>query len=147
MPLPDPQSKVYSVTECAICYEPLLVPNNTNDAFEPSYGIDDVELSCKHHFHESCTLEYAASSPDARQRCVLCRAKVIDSNGRFLVTIRTENGFAGQIDLGGDIDEEAYLEFHPQVRRAQAFLSQMAFCEYEEAEMFLKGEDWGTVNR
>ena len=57
------------------------------------------------------------------------------------MVVRTENGFASTMDLGRDIDEHAYLEANPEVRRVQAFLSLMSQMEFEEAEKFLKGED------
>ncbi len=141
MPLPSPQPSVESDQECAICHEQLLIADNDNDPLTPSYVIDDVELSCKHHFHQSCILEHAASSADARKRCALCRAKVSDGEGSFWVTVRTENGFVGRTDLGRDIDEQAYFKSHPEAERAQLFLSLMAQSEYEDAEMILKGED------
>lgn len=82
MPFPPPQPRVESDSECTICHKKLLIAGN-NDTLTPSYVIDDVELSCKHHFHQSCILEYAASSVDARERCALCHAKVSDRNGSF----------------------------------------------------------------
>lgn len=140
MPLPPPQPSVISDRDCAICHEQLLIAGN-DDPLTPSYVIDDVELSCKHHFHQSCILEYAASSAKARERCAVCRAKVSDSNGSFWVTVQTENGFVSQIDLGRDIDEQTYLQAHPEVERAQSFLGLMSQMDFEDAESMLKGED------
>ena len=141
MPLPDPQPEIHSDHECTICHEPLHLPSTDKSPLEPSYVIDDVELSCSHHFHQSCILEYAASSPNARERCSICRAKITDRQGRFLATVRTENGHVGRINLDRDIEEAEYFRAHPERERANAFLSQMAVMEFEEAEKFLKGED------
>ena len=141
MPLPPPKASVCSNEECSICHDPLVVPNNDDNPLNPSYVIDDVELRCKHHFHQSCVIEYAVVSPNARQRCPLCRANVLDANGNFIVVVKTENGFVGQIDLGRDIDEAVYLKANPQAERAQTFLSLMAQMEFDEAEKFLKGDD------
>lgn len=140
MPLPPPKAEVYSDSECTICYEPLLVPND-NNPLEPSYVIDDVQLPCSHHFHKSCLLEYAASSPDGHERCVLCRANVLDNRGAFIVTVRTENGSTGTMDLGREIDEQRYFQANPEAERAQVFLFLMSQMEFDEAEKLLKGED------
>ena len=141
MQLPPPQTIVYSDNECSICHDPLILPNSHDDPLDPSYVIDDVELSCTHHFHQSCILEYAASSDEAREHCALCRAKVTDNYGCFWVTVRTENGFVGKIDLGKDIDEQAYLRANPEIGRARAFLALMSFSKLEEAEKFLKEQE------
>lgn len=141
MPLPPPKASVHSKNECSICHDPLVIPNNDDNPLNPSYVIDDVELRCKHHFHQSCVIEYAAASPDGRQRCPLCRASVLDSNGDFIVVVKTENGFVGEINLGQDISEAVYLKANPQVERAQTFLSLMAQMDFDDAEKFLKGED------
>ena len=140
MSLPVPKPSVLADEDCSICHEPLVLPND-DDPLSPSFVIDDVKLHCGHHFHQSCIVEYAISSPDARQRCALCRASVVDNNGNFMVTTRTENGYAGMIDLGGRIDEYEYFKAHPDRERAQIFLSLMSQMEFEEAEKFLKGED------
>lgn len=142
MPLPPPKASVHSENECSIRHDRLVVPNNDDDPLEPSYVIDDVELRCKHHFHKSCAIDYAiAASHNERQRCPLCHANVLDSNGDFLVGTKTENGFAGQINLWQDIDEAVYLKTNPQAKRTQFFLSLMAQMDFDEAEKFLKGED------
>ncbi len=104
MPLPPPKADVYSDSDCAICHEPLLIPCD-DLPLEPSYMIDDAQLRCSHHFHQSCLLEYAVASPDAHERCALCRANVLDNSGAFIVTIRTENGHTGTIDFGHDINQ------------------------------------------
>ena len=141
MPLPPPKPSVHSDEDCAICHEKLVVPHNDGNPLHPSYVIDDVKLRCGHHFHRSCVTEYAESSPNARQRCSLCRANVLDHDGNFIVKMTTENGCLGDFDLGAEIDERTYLEAHPDVDRAETFLSLMAQVEFAEAEKFLKGED------
>jgi hypothetical protein len=141
MPLPAPKPEVHSEDQCAICYEPLIVPNNDDEPSKPSYVIDDVQLRCGHHFHKSCIMGYALSSPSARERCAMCRANVLDNSGRYVIGIKTENGCAGSMDLGEDIDEQAFLEANPDVARAQVFLSLMSQMDFIEAEKLLKGED------
>ena len=139
MPLPPPKPEVYSDRDCAICHEPLLIPSD--NTLEPSYVIDDVQLRCSHHFHKSCLLDYAVSSPDAHERCALCRANLLDSRGAFIVTIRTETGHIATEDLGRDIDDRLYYQAHPEAHRAVVFLSLMSQLEFDEAEKMLKGED------
>lgn len=147
MPLPPPKPEVYLDSDCTICHEPLLIPSS-HEPLEPSYVIDDVQLRCSHHFHKSCLLEYAVSSPDARERCALCRANVLDSSGAFIVTVRTETGHIGTMDLGRDIDDQLYFQAHPNAERAQVFLSLMAQMDFDEAEKMLKGEEqWGNGER
>ena len=140
MLLPQPKAEVYSDSDCAICHEPLLIPCD-HKPLEPSYVIDDVQLRCSHHFHKSCLLDYAVASPDDHERCVLCRANVLDNSGAFIVTVRTENGYTGKIDFGHDINEQLYFQAHSEAERAQAFLSLMSQMEFSEAEKMLKGED------
>ena len=89
-------------------------------------------------------MEYASSSPLARQKCTLCRANVLDANGDFIVSFRNEGGFAGDFDMGDKIDKEAFLEANPEIRRKEIFLSLMAHMDFDEAELFLKGEDEGS---
>ena len=103
--------------------------------------IDDVQLRCGHHFHQSCIIDHARSSPSARERCTTCGANDLDTNGRYMVGVTTENGFAGSIDLGNDIDEQSFLKAKPDVARAQGFLSLMAQMDFTEAKTFLDGED------
>ncbi|KAI4146590.1 MAG: hypothetical protein L6R39_003402 [Caloplaca ligustica] len=141
MPFPPPKPQVLTENDCAICHEPLIDSNHDADPLEPSLVIDDVQLRCGHHFHKSCILEYAVSSPAARERCAICRANVLNEGGRYIVKIKTENGFAGAIDLGDDIEEQAFLEANPDIARRQTFLSLMSQMEFEEAEKFLNGED------
>ena len=141
MPLPPPKPQMHSEDQCAICHEPLIISNDDDDPSKPSYVIDDLELRCGHHFHQSCVMEYALSSPSARERCATCRANVLDNHGRFMVNIKTENGHAGSIDLGKDIDEQAFLKANPDVARAQVFLSLMAQMDFTEAKTLLDGED------
>lgn len=62
-------------------------------------------------------------------------------SGRYLVEIKTENGFVGHIDIGDEIEEQAYLKANPDVERSQGFLSLMAQMDFADAEKFLKGED------
>lgn len=140
MPMPPPKPEVYADSDCAICHEPLLIPSD-HESLEPSYVIDDVQLRCSHHFHKSCLLDYAVSSHDARERCALCRANVLDNSGAFIVTVRTETGYIGTMELGQEIDEMLYFQAHPEVQRAQVFLSLMSQMEFDEAEKMLKGED------
>ncbi|CAD6576660.1 MAG: hypothetical protein ASARMPREDX12_008560 [Alectoria sarmentosa] len=140
MPLPPPKPELYIDSDCTICHEPLLIPSS-HEPLVPSYEIDDVQLQCSHHFHKSCLLEYAVSSPDARERCALCRANVLDSSGVFIVTVRTETGYIGTIDIGREIDDQLYFQAHPDAERAQVFLSLMSQMEFDEAEKMLKGED------
>lgn len=141
MTLPPPKPEIHSEDQCAICYEPLIVPNDDDEPSKPSYVIDDVQLRCGHHFHKSCIMEYALSSPSARERCAMCRANVLDNSGRYIINIKTENGYTGSMDLGKDIDEQAFLEANPDVARAQVFLSLMSQTDFIEAETLLKGED------
>ena len=141
MPLPDPKPEIYSEDDCAICHEPLVIPSDDANPLNPSYVIDDVELTCGHHFHQSCIMEYALSSPNARECCALCRSNVLDEDGNFFVSVKTENGFAGWIDLGDEIDREAFMKENPNIARAQDFLSIMSQQEFVEAEKYLKGED------
>ena len=89
-------------------------------------------------------MEYATSSQSARERCALCRANVLDGNGDFIVNIRNEGGFVGGFDMGDEIDEEAFLKANPEIRRKQTFLSLMSQMDFEDAELFLKGEDEGS---
>ena len=126
MPLPPHTNQpTASGEDCAICHEPLLVPSA--DDRKPSYIIDDVELRCKHHFHWSCILEYFESSSDVYRRCPLCRQSVLNSQGEFLVQVRNEGGFIGEIDFGA--------------ARIRTFLGLMAQMDFEDAELFLNGED------
>ena len=147
MPLPQPKASVHSENDCAICHKPLILPNYDDDPSEPSFVIDDAELRCGHHFHQSCIIEYAAASEEARRRCALCRANVLSANGDFIVFVRTENGFEGGIDLGQDIDEAAYYKANPEAERAETFLSLMAQMDFDDAEKFLKGEDGPGVSK
>lgn len=140
MPLPPPKPEVHIDSDCTICHEPLLIPSS-HEPLVPSYEIDDVQLQCSHHFHKSCLLEYAVSSPDARERCALCRANVLDNSGAFIVTIRTENGHTGTTDFGYEINEQLHFKAHPEAERARVFLSLMSEMEFSEAEKMLKGED------
>lgn len=142
MPLPPPRPPNPSDRECAICHEWLLEPT-TDDPLQPSYILDDAELPCGHRFHQSCLVEYATSSAEARQRCALCRQSIAGANGAFWVTVRTEHGFRSRFDLGEEIDRLAYLQAHPSVDRAETFLSLISQMEFEDAEAFLKGEDEG----
>lgn len=107
MPLPSPKPELYSEDDCTICHKRLLIPNNDADPLELSWAIDDAQLCCGHRFHQSCILEYASSSPDARKRCPLCGANVLDKSGRYTVNTVTENGYASSMDLGKEIDEQA----------------------------------------
>lgn len=132
---------VHAENDCAICHEPLLDSLSDQDPLEASFVIDDVQLRCGHHFHKSSIAEYALSSPDARERCALCRAHVLNSNGEYIVTVKTENGFVGGFDLGQELDEMAYFKDNPDDERSQAFLSIMSQMEFADAEKFLKGED------
>ena len=140
MPFPPPKSEVHIDSDCTICHSPLLIPSS-HEPLSPSYVIDDVQLRCSHHFHKSCLLEYAVSSPDARSRCALCHANVLSSSGAFIVTVRTETGYVSTIDLGREIDDQLHFQAHPDAQRAQVFLSLMAQMDFDEAEKMLKGED------
>ena len=131
---------------CAICHESLILPSN-DDPLTPSFIIDDVQLRCNHHFHWSCILEYASSSEDARERCSLCRANVLDRNGNFIVNVRNEGGFTGGFDFGNEIDRVAFLAANPEIERKEVFMSLMAQYEFEEAEKFLKGEDHASEGK
>lgn len=141
MPLPSPKPQVFPENDCAICYEPLIDSNRDAESLEPSYVIDDVKLRCGHHFHKSCILEHAFSSPAACERCAICRANVLNESGRYVVEIKTENGYAEKIDLGDEIEEQAFLEANPDIARCQTFLSLMSQMDFEEAEKCLNGED------
>ena len=141
MPLPPPKPQVYTQNECTICHEPLIRSNNEAEPLEPSYVINDVQLRCGHHFHKSCILEYALTSPAARERCAICHTNVLNESGRYMVKIETENGYAGEMDLEHEIEEQTFLEANPDVARRQTFLSLMSQMEFEEAENFLNGED------
>ncbi|KAJ8516496.1 hypothetical protein ONZ45_g6196 [Pleurotus djamor] len=134
-----------SDNDCAICHEPLLVPSNDDE--KPSLLIDDVALRCKHHFHWSCILEYALSSPEARNRCALCRQSVLNARGQFIVEVRNEGGFTGGFDFGQEIDEQLYYKENPEAEREMTFLSLMAQGDLDDAEKFLKGEDPGATKK
>lgn len=66
----------------------------------------------------SCILSYARSSSAARERCAICRANVLNENGEYIVDIKTENGYVGGIDLGDEIEEQAFLEANPDIARS-----------------------------
>ena len=65
----------------------------------------------------------------------------MNQSGDFLVNIRNEGGFTAGFDLGNEIDRLAFLEANPEIDRKETFLSLMAQGDYEDAELFLKGED------
>lgn len=46
--------------------------------------------------------------------------------------------------MGEEIDEEAYMDAHPEVRRKEAFLALMQDQQFEAAEEMLRGEDEGA---
>ncbi|EGN99862.1 hypothetical protein SERLA73DRAFT_180111 [Serpula lacrymans var. lacrymans S7.3] len=143
MPLPPPAPPAYSPENCAICLESLHIPSNDDEG--PSQIIDDVELHCGppgsgasgHHFHWSCIMEWAKTGGD-KSRCPLCRQNTLDRNGRFIVDVRNEGGFTGGMDLGEEIDEELYLDAHPEERYKIAFLGFMAQSDFDEAGLVLR---------
>ncbi|KAL6301334.1 hypothetical protein BKA93DRAFT_797774 [Sparassis latifolia] len=142
MPLPEPVPTAYSSENCGICLENLHVPSRNEVG--TSYIIDDVQLHCgppdsgpgPHHFHWICLLEWAKSDGDW-SRCPLCRQNTLDRNGTFVVEVRNEGGVTGGVDMGDVIDEEIYMDAHPQERYEEAFLSCMAMSEHEDAETLL----------
>jgi len=83
---------------CSICHESLLItavpsPNENSsesDSEQLSSFIDDILLRCGHHFHWSCIIEYGVSSPNARGKCALCGANVLNDQGRLIVDVRNE---------------------------------------------------------
>ncbi|KAL8689503.1 MAG: hypothetical protein Q9218_004842 [Villophora microphyllina] len=141
MPFPAPKPAVHAQDDCAICHEPLVDSNSNNNPLEPSYVIDDVQLRCGHHFHKSCVVEHALSSPDACQRCAICRSNFLNSNGQHIVTVKTENGHVSSMDLGREINDYKFYEANPDVDRSHTFLSLMSRGGIGDAEKFLKGED------
>lgn len=42
------------------------------------------------------------------------------------------------------MDEEAYLDAHPEIRRKELFLALMSQMDFDDAEILLKGEDEGA---
>jgi hypothetical protein len=86
---------------------------------------------------------------------------VLDANGEFIVEVQNEHGSVGDIDFGAEIDEVLFykvcrlsgaslrasihrVQAHPEVERKQTFLWLMSQMEFDEAELFLKGEDPGA---
>lgn len=92
-------------------------------------------------------MDYATSSPTAKSHCPSCHSTTLNPSGDFLVTIRNEGGTIPNFDLGEEIEREAFLEENPRARRIEVFLSLMAQMEFEEAELFLRGEDGGGEGR
>ena len=60
-----------------------------------------------------------------------------------MVTMRNENGYVGMIDLGDEIDRQAFFSANPDIERKEAFLALMAQMDFDDAEILLKGEDEG----
>ena len=89
-------------------------------------------------------MEYAVSSPSAREKCAYCRQSVLDRSGEFWVWIRNETGHCGSINLGEEIDRRTFLAQNPEIDRRETFLALMAQMDFEDAEIFLKGEDEGS---
>jgi len=136
---------------CSICHESLLItavpsPNeNSSDSEQQlSSFIDDILLRCGHHFHWSCIIEYGVSSLDARGKCALCGANVLNEQGRLIVDVRNEGGLTQGFDLGSEIEEELFLSNNPEIQRKSRFFSLINQGDFVEAEVLLKGEDEGA---
>ncbi|KIJ67621.1 hypothetical protein HYDPIDRAFT_108490 [Hydnomerulius pinastri MD-312] len=150
-PQPD-----YSPDTCMFCTEPLRISSPEDDAdseFEggPSTIIDDVELYCGppgsgpsgHHAHWSCLInqgkEIRASSGGAR--CLVCGQNTLDVSGRFIVDVRNEGGETKGFDFGEVIDEELFLEDHPDQVHIRAFHDLVAQGEYEAVTELMSEHD------
>ena len=51
------------------------------------------------------------------------------------------------IDLGDEIDRQAFLSENPDVDRKETFLALMQQTDFDDAEILLKGEDEVTKGR
>jgi len=132
------------VGTCAICDEPLLVPDTDSPKSTTTFFLDDVELNCHHHFRWSCFADYDREAPTNRSSCPACGSPTLSSSGLLIVTIRNEGGVTENFNLGAELDEEAFYDAHPQLKCARAFLGLMAQREFDAAAELLHSGDDGT---
>ncbi|KAG9019615.1 hypothetical protein FRB90_012461 [Tulasnella sp. 427] len=119
---------LFSDERCSICDQGLVVA--PEDLAESSY-LDDVELSCTHHFHWTCYAEW--EEDESRGKCPLCGESSLDQRGRLIVIVRNEGGTTQGFDLGEALDLESEMDAHPQRKRERAFLEMIASKDYETA--------------
>ncbi|GAO51420.1 ankyrin [Saitoella complicata NRRL Y-17804] len=124
-----------SSNNCALCFDPLLIPNPSDEG--PAMIIDDVELRCSHHFHWSCFTEYDADGND-RTLCPECGETTLQRGGQLLVIVRNEGGVTAGFDLGAALDEEKFYDDNPALRREMAFLNMISMSELEAAQELLE---------
>ncbi|KAK4695744.1 hypothetical protein P7C70_g8495, partial [Phenoliferia sp. Uapishka_3] len=127
-----------STPSCALCAEPLLIPSQ--DSTGPSTIPDDVHLVCNCHFHWDCITEHFEELPSSSRSCPACKSSVLSRDGRFLVDVRNEGGYTAGYDLGDDLDED---QRDPEEVRKERFFALVSQGDYEEAELFLRGDQEG----
>ncbi|EJD49209.1 ankyrin [Auricularia subglabra TFB-10046 SS5] len=124
---------------CAICHEPLTIPNQDGDE-GPSTLLDDVELACGDHYHWQCILDHNSS------KCAACGTDGLGRDGKFLATVRNEGGVTEDFDLGAELAELQFLAEHPDIERAETFLTLVEQGDADAAEELLSGPDAVNVN-
>ncbi|KAG6813224.1 hypothetical protein H0H92_013111 [Tricholoma furcatifolium] len=123
MPWPEPRPPNYSAEDdCAICYERLIIPNETGET-GPSFE------------------DYDRAQDGYRNICPICRQSTLDSNGRLIVDVMNEGGFSGGIDLGDILDRDRWEEEQPEDwKKGQALLSLCQVGDFEGAEELLNDD-------
>jgi len=94
----------------------------------------------------SCLADYDRESPANRSVCPTCGAPTLSPAGLLIVTIRNEGGVTEDFDLGAELDEEAFYDAHPQLKRTRAFLGLMAQREFDAAGELIHGVEGVSVD-
>ncbi|OAA72773.1 hypothetical protein LEL_08557 [Akanthomyces lecanii RCEF 1005] len=123
------------MASCRTCNEPLVLHVADSDDEGEDVGTvdvpDDIELSCRCHYHWQCLMDNA-SSIISNPRCPSCgqdissaAASAASSHSSetpaILVRYTNEGGTQDGLDILSSMTEEAYLESHPEAAPARAF--------------------------
>ncbi|WPH00275.1 Hypothetical protein R9X50_00309900 [Acrodontium crateriforme] len=124
---------------CAKCKDPLVVEIELDDddmnmaggsssASSPPTVPDDVHLPCNCHVHWDCLTTFPESMSSEAQltQCPACAQQLLTTSShgmpQILVEYHNEGGDQKDLDVLPILREEAYVRFHPNERKARAFL-------------------------
>jgi len=150
----------YSPDTCMFCHQVLRITTgdieSDLESEEPEFErgeaaavIDDVELYCGppgsgpsgHHAHWACLIDHvkqlraiSGGTPiSALATCVVCGQNALDSSRRFIVDVRNEGGETRGFDFGEILEEELFLDDHPNQVHIRAFHDLVAQGDYAGA--------------